>query len=85
MKYNLFTGNYERVFGRAVYHKLKNEYIPCEVTNYYFKSRKYALVPIEDVRRYLGEQHQKRRVFYTTKVYLPVDGGQTGRVAGAYG
>lgn len=70
--YELFTGNYERVMGATVYHKIKGKYIPCIVTNYYFKSRKYALVPAEDMKNIPTAEHSKRRLFYTTKVYVMV-------------
>lgn len=68
-KFELYIGNYEKVIGTTVYHKQKNKYIPCMVTNYYFKSRKYALVPVEDLENIPMEEHEKRRVFYTTKIY----------------
>ncbi len=63
--YNLFIGNYERVMGMTVYYKKGKKYIPCVVTNYYFKSREYALVPIADLENASSE----RRVIYTTKIY----------------
>lgn len=59
-EYKLFIGNYENVIGKVVYYRCRNRYIPCRVTNYYFKSRKYALVPVDE----------KRRVFYTTQIYI---------------
>ena len=66
--YDLFIGNYERVMNRIVFHKFRNSFIPCIVTNYYFSSHKYALVPTDDLHMESG----KRRLFYTTKIYLPV-------------
>lgn len=70
--YDLFIGNYGRILGMTVYHKIKNEFIPCVVTNYYFKIRKYALVPLEDMESIPTTEHTKRRLFYTTKVYVKV-------------
>lgn len=66
--YELFIGNYERVMGQRVFHKVRNRFIPCLVTNYYFKPRKYTLVPIED----LNIPSENRRLFYTQKVYLRI-------------
>ncbi len=63
--HNLFIGNYERVMGMTVYYKKGKKYIPCTVTNYYFKSRKYALVSIADLENAPSE----RKVIYTTKIY----------------
>lgn len=71
--YDLFIGNHERVMGMTVYHKRYNKYIPCRIMNYYFKSRKYALVPIEDLDNIPDAEHEKRRLFYTTKIYLKID------------
>lgn len=68
--YELFIGNYERVMGRTVYYKNRNEYIPCLVTNYYFKSRKYTLVPVEDIQTISSAECSKRRLFYTAKIYI---------------
>lgn len=69
-EYRLFIGNYENVIGEVVYHRYRNKYIPCHVTNYYFKSRKYALVPVDDLVNISAENHEKRRVFYTTRIYI---------------
>ena len=69
--YDLFIGNYERVMNRIVFHKFRNSFIPCIVTNYYFGTHKYALVPVEDMAIPV-EHGEKRRLFYTTKIYLPV-------------
>ena len=71
--YDLFIGNHERVMGMTVYHKLHNKYIPCRITNYYYGKRKYALVPIEDFDGIPAAEFSKRRVFYTTKIYLKID------------
>ena len=68
--YELFIGNYERVMGRIVYYKDRDKYIPCVVTNYYFKPKKYALVPTEDIENIGIEERSKRRCFYTTKIYV---------------
>jgi hypothetical protein len=66
--YDLFIGNHERVMGRTVFYKDQDKFIPCTVTNYYFASQKYALVPTDDL--YL--EGGKRRLFYSTKIYLPL-------------
>lgn len=68
--YELFIGNYERVMGQTVYFKKGNTYIPCTVTNYYFKPRKYALVPTEDMENISNEECSKRRLFYSAKIYV---------------
>ena len=69
-EYKLFIGNYENVIGKVGYYRCRNRYIPCRVTNYYFKSRKYALVPVDDLLNISVENHAKRRVFYTTQIYI---------------
>lgn len=66
--YDLFIGNYERVIGKTVFHKYRNKFIPCVVTNYYFKPRMYTLVPTDD----LSLNPEGRRLFKTQKVYIPV-------------
>jgi hypothetical protein len=66
--YDLFIGNHERVMGATVFHKEGDKYIPCTVTNYYFKSQDYILVPTDDL--YLDGE--KRRVIKTKKIYLPL-------------
>lgn len=69
--YDLFIGNYQEVMnGRRVYYKKGNNFIPCVVTNYYFKPRKFALVPIDDMKNISDNNHEKRRLFYSTKVYI---------------
>lgn len=69
--YDLFIGNYQEAMnGRRIYYKEKNNFIPCVATNYYFKSRQYALVPIEDMENIPNKNHKKRRLFYTSKVYI---------------
>ena len=68
--YELFIGNYERVMGQTVYFKKGNTYIPCTVTNYYFKPRKYALVPTEDMENISNEECSKRRLFNSAKIYV---------------
>lgn len=68
--YDLFIGNHERVMGQIVFHKLHNKFIPCVVTNYYFASQKYALVPTEEFS-IPSNEYNKRRLYYTTKIYLP--------------
>lgn len=68
--YEVFLGNYERVIGQTVYHKIKNAYIPCVVTNYYFKSRMYTLVSVEDMNNIPMENHHKRKLFKTQKIYV---------------
>ncbi|NLE04928.1 MAG: hypothetical protein GX638_09015 [Crenarchaeota archaeon] len=68
--YDLFIGNYERVMGKIVFHKFRNSFIPCLVTNYYFKSRQYALVPTEDMS-IPTKNASTRRLYYTNKVYVP--------------
>lgn len=70
--YELFIGNYENVMGRTVYHKNGNDFIPCIVTNFYFKSRKYTLVPVKDVQNISVEECDKRRVYFTRKIYVEV-------------
>lgn len=66
--YDLFIGNYEKVIGKIVFHKYRNKFIPCLVTNYYFKPKMYTLVPADDLKY----ESEKRRLFKTTKVYLPI-------------
>lgn len=70
--YELFTGNYERVMGQVVYLKNRNGYIPCEVTDYFFKQRIYTLVPIEDMKNIPSEEHKKRRLYKARKIYVLV-------------
>ena len=65
--YDLFTGSYERVIGKIVFYKRKNKFIPCLVTNYYFKPKLYTLVPTDD----LSLSPDKRRLYKTTKIYVP--------------
>lgn len=71
-RYDVFIGNHERILGTIVYHKYRGEYIPCIVTNFYYGSRKYALVPVIDMENIPVEEHERRRLFYTTKVYVRV-------------
>lgn len=71
--YELFVGNYERVIGATVFSRKGNKYTPCTVTNYYFKLKKYALVPIDDLKKPPAE----RRVLYTTRVYVKVGKEET--------
>ena len=72
--YELYIGSYERVMnGRIVYHKVGKEFIPCTVTNYYFKTRKYTLVPVEDMETIPLEKHSHRRVYGSTKIYIKVE------------
>ena len=61
--YDLFIGNYQRVMGMGVYHKLGNEYIPCTVTAYTFKSGKYSL----------SEVGGEGRSFKTTRIYQKIN------------
>ena len=56
--YEVFIGNYERLIGTVAFYRKGNKYIPCKVTNYYFKSRKYALVDVD------------KNLYYTTKPYV---------------
>jgi hypothetical protein len=65
--YDLFTGSYERVMYKIVFYKRKNKFVPCLVTNYYFKPKLYTLVPADD----LSLSPDKRRVYRTTKIYIP--------------
>lgn len=61
-----YTGNPRQIaLGDTVYHRHRGEYIPCIVTNYYFRPRKFTLVPVADM------QHpaDKRRLFYAGTVY----------------
>lgn len=72
--YDLFIGNYQEVMnGRHVYHKQGKEFIPCVVTNYYFKTRKFSLVPLVDMKTIDVANHRDRRIFQTTKVYIPIN------------
>lgn len=41
--YDIYLGSYERMIGRNAYIKVNNEFIPCRVTGYLFKSRKYTV------------------------------------------
>ena len=67
----LFKGKYTEVMSKTVFLREKDNYYPCLVTNYYFKSRKYALVPIEDIEKYPDyAQAHNRRVFYKTRIYI---------------
>lgn len=40
---DVFIGNYERLSGRNVYIKENGNFIPCKMTGYLFKSRKYQV------------------------------------------
>lgn len=71
--YELFIGNYENVMGRIVYIKKCNKYIPCKITNYYFKTREFTLVPVFDMENIPAEEHNKRRLFKSKKIYIKVD------------
>ena len=68
--FELFLGNYKEVVGTIIYYKENNKYIPCVVTNYYFKSRKYTIVPVEDIANISNEECSKRRCFFTNKIYI---------------
>lgn len=65
--YELFIGNYERAIGMSAYHKKGNKYIPCTVTGYHFRTRKYTLLSIEP---------GGRRVIRTKKIYVKTDEGE---------
>lgn len=68
--YELFLGNYEEALTKTVYYKKGKKYIPCCVTNYYFKSKKYTLVPLEDIEKFPVGQHSKRRLYTSEKIYV---------------
>lgn len=64
----LFDGDWRDIYNKAVYYKGKAEFIPCLMTNYYFKHKKYTLVPLWDIANI--ENHGDRRVFLANKVYI---------------
>lgn len=48
---DLFIGNYERVIGRNAYIKENEEYIPCKIVGYLFKSRNYQVKTQDGISR----------------------------------
>lgn len=67
----IYEGNYKDVMSKTVFLREGKNYYPCIVTNFYFKEKKYALVPIEDIERYpTYEQASNRRVFYKSRIYV---------------
>lgn len=68
--YDLFIGDWCEIMGKTVFYRHGKKFIPCIVTNYYFKHKKYTLVPVED----LDKKPDDRRVFFTAKVYQAYPG-----------
>jgi hypothetical protein len=46
-----FIGNYERVIGRNGYIKENEKYIPCKISGYLFKNRKYQVKTQDGISR----------------------------------
>lgn len=73
--YKKYDGSWKDIMSKTVYHAVGSKFIPCMVTNYYFKEEKYALVPIEDLEKYGNQECSKRRIFFVKKIYVACQGG----------